>query len=175
MAKVEKRFLVKLTQEDVGGIVRTVRFVLGNGVEVQASLADMSEEMVERLALHGLSQKVGDAAASFSKERDYHGAFGAMQAVVDNLMQGVWSSRAGSSTADLVTAIAELQGVELEAAAEAVGKATEEQIAVLRKHPAINARMPPQMANWMEAMPPRRARSQTAPPAANCQARVGIM
>ena len=131
MAKVEKRFLGKLTPEDVGGIAKTMRFVLGNDVEVRAFLDDFSPAMVERLALHGLSQKVGDAAASFSKERDYHGAFGAMQGVVDNLMQGVWSSRAGSSTADLVTAIAELQGVELEAAAEAVGKATEEQIAVL--------------------------------------------
>ena len=141
MAKVEKRFLGKLTPEDVGGIARTMRFVLGNDVEVRASLDDFSPAMVERLALHGLSQKVGDAAASFSKERDYHGAFGAMQGVVDNLMQDVWSSRAGSSTADLVTAIAELQGVELEAAAEAVGKATEEQIAALRKHPAINARI----------------------------------
>lgn len=135
----QKKFLVKLGPEDVGGIARTVRFVLGNGVEVRACLDDFSEEIIERLALHGLSQKVGDSTSSLSKDRDFHGAFGAMQGVVDNLSNGLWSSRAGSGTNDLVAAIAKLQGIELEEAQAAVDKATEEQIAAFKKHPAIVA------------------------------------
>lgn len=135
----QKKFLVKLTPEDVGGLPRTVRFVLGNGVEVRACLDDFSEQMIERLALHGLSQKVGDSTSSLSKERDFHGAFGNMQGVVDNLMNDLWSARAGSGTSDLVAAIAKLQGIELEEAQAAVDKATEEQIAAFKKHPAIVA------------------------------------
>ena len=135
----QKRFLVKLLPEDVGGVARSVRFVLGNGIEVRACLDDFEPGIVERLALHGLSQKIGDSTSSMSKDRDFHGAFGAMQGVADNLANGLWSSRAGSGTSDLVAAIARLQGVELEVAQAAVDKATEEQIAAFKKHPAINA------------------------------------
>ena len=96
----QKKFLAKLTPEDVGGSPRQVQFILGNGVKVVGDLAAYSAEMVERLAVHGLSQKIGDAAASFSKDRDFHGAFGAMQQVEDNLRNGAWSSCSPRSAAD---------------------------------------------------------------------------
>ena len=133
----QKKFLAKLTPEDVGGVARSVKFVLGNGVQVIGCLADYTPEMIERLALHGLSQKVGDAAASFSKDRDFHGAFSAMQTVEDNLRNGLWSARAGGGTSDLVSVLAEMQGVELEAAQSAVDKMNDEQLAAVKKHPAV--------------------------------------
>ena len=133
----QKRFLAKLTPEDVGGKPRSMRFVLGNGVEVVGCLDDYSAEMIERLALHGLSQKIGDSAASFSKDRDFHGAFSAMQQTEDNLRNGLWSSRAGGGTSDLVQVLAEMQGCELEAAQAAVDKMNEEQLAAVKKHPAV--------------------------------------
>ena len=143
MAKIEKnateskKFLAKVLPADVGGKARAVRFVLGNGVEVQGCLDDYSAEMVEMLAIHGLSQKIGDAASGFSKERDFHSAFSAMQQVEDNLRNGMWAARAGGGTSDLVAVLAEMQGVELAAAQAVVDKMNEEQLAAVKKHPAI--------------------------------------
>lgn len=133
----QKKFLSKLTPEDVGGIARSVKFVLGNGVQVIGCLTDYTDEMIERLSLHGLSQKIGDAAASFSKDRDFHGAFSAMQTVEDNLRNGLWSARTGGGTSDLVQVLAEMQGCELEAAQAAVDKMNDEQLAAVKKHPAV--------------------------------------
>lgn len=150
MSTQNVKFLSKILPSDVGGKPRTVRFVLGNKVEVSGCLDDYTPEMVEMLAIHGLSQKVGDSASGFSKSRDFHAAFGAMQAVADNLANGLWASRVGSSTSDLVQALANLQGVELEAAQAAVDAADEEQLATLRKHPAVKKEIAEIVAKRLE-------------------------
>lgn len=137
----EKKFLTKILPNMVGGVPGCIRFVLGNGVEVQASLADFKQEILDGLVLHGLSQKVGDSASGFSKARDFHGAFGAMQSVVDGLLAGNWSTRSGGGTSDLVQAIAELQGASLEDAQAAVDKMDEPTLAAVRKHPAIKSKV----------------------------------
>lgn len=136
-----KKFISKILPQDVGGLPRQVKCVLGNGVTVVGDLSAYSEEIVERLALHGLSQKLGDSVTSFSKARDFHGAFGALQGVEDNLRAGVWSNRAGGGTADLVAAIALLQGIEVEDAQALVDRMDEEQLASIKKHPAIKAKV----------------------------------
>ena len=141
MAKTEKKFLTKITPDMAGGVARQVAFVLGNGVKVVGDLAKMPADIVERLAIHGLSQKVGDSTSSLSKTRDFHAAFGAMQEIVDNLEKGLWSVRGGSSTSDLVAALAELQGSDTETVQAAIDAASEEQVAELRKHPQIRAKI----------------------------------
>lgn len=142
MAKTaEKRFLTKITPDMPGGVARQVAFVLGNGVKVIGDLAKMPADIVERLAIHGMSQKVGDSTSNLSKTRDFHAAFGAIQETVDNLEKGLWSVRGGSSTSDLVAAMAELQGLDTETVQAAVDAATEEQVAELRKHPQIKAKI----------------------------------
>lgn len=134
---INTKFLGKTTPEDHGGVAGGVLYTLGNGQKLVATLDKLSPEMVTRLAVHGLSQKVGDAASGFAKERDFLGAFGAMNAVWDNLQAGLWASRSGGGTSDLVAAIAKLQKVSLEDAQAAVDKADEEQVKALKKHPAI--------------------------------------
>ena len=129
------------TKKIVKAETRTVEVRFGNGLLVACGLDELKPEIVERLALHGLSQKMGDAASSFSKAENYHGAFGAIQSVVDNLQNGEWSSRGGSGTSDLAQAIAELQDLEIDEADEAVGKMDEEQIATFKKHPAIKMKI----------------------------------
>ena len=142
MAKtVEKKFLTKITPDMAGGVARQVAFTLGNGVKVIGDLSKMPADIVERLAIHGLSQKVGDSTSNLSKSRDFHAAFGAMQEIVDNLEKGLWSVRGGSSTSDLVAAMAELQGLDTETVQAAVDSASEEQVAELRKHPQIKAKI----------------------------------
>ena len=136
MGKTTK-FLTKTLDEQAG----RVTFTLGNGLKVSVGLGELPEVMRDRLALHGLSQKVGDASAGYAKAEDYRGAFGAMQGTVDNLLEGVWSVRGGSGTADLVTALAELQGLDTDVVEEAVGRMTEEQLAAVTKHPQVKVKI----------------------------------
>lgn len=136
------KFLSKITAGMVGGAKDTMRFVLGNGVEVQARLDRIPADTVLELAWHGLSQKVGDAAAGFSKIRDFSGAFGAMQQVVDNLETGVWSTRGqGGGTSDLVAAICELRGIDVAQAQAVVDGMDEEQMKKVLAHPRIKSQI----------------------------------
>ena len=137
-----QKFLSKITPSDVGGKSNVVQFVLGNGLRVEADLSAMAQGMIDQLTLHGLSQKVGDAAAGFSKAGDYSGAFGAMQQVVDNLIAGQWSTRGqGGGISDLVQAICELRGVELDAAQAAIDAMDEEQLKRVASHPQVKAKI----------------------------------
>ena len=141
MAKTEKKFLTKVTPDMAGGKPRQVSFILGNGEKVVGDLDKFPADIVERLAIHGLSQKVGDSTSNLSKTRDFHAAFGAMQEIVDNLEKGLWSVRGGNSTSDLVAALADLQGSDTETVQAAIDAASEEQVAELRKHPQIRAKI----------------------------------
>lgn len=138
----QQKFLSKVLPGDVGGVDGAIRFVLGNGLEVRAVLAEIPKGVQEQLMMHGLSQKVGDSAAGFSKATDYSGAFGAMQQVVDNLLAGQWSTRGqGGGISDLVQAIAELRNVDLEQAQAAVDAMDEEQLKKVAAHPAVKAKV----------------------------------
>ena len=141
MAKTEKKFLTKVTPDMAGGVAGQVAFILGSGVKVIGDLNKFPEEIRHRLALHGLSQKVGDSVSSLSKTRDFHAAFGCMQEVVDNLEKGLWSARGGSSTSDLVAALAILSNEDTETVQAAIDAASEEQVAEFRKNPAIKAKI----------------------------------
>jgi len=137
MAKTETKFLSKILPSDVGGKPRTVQYVFGNGARLELGLDHIPAATLEELTLHGLSQKGGDAASGFSKDRDFAGAYGAVSSVLENLRNGVWTSRSGTSTSDLVTAIARILKIDEDAAQAKVDAATEEQMLVIRKNPQI--------------------------------------
>ena len=132
---------VKFLTKKVDEAGRKVKCVLGNGVCVELGLDELKPEIVERLALHGLSQKIGDSAANFSKEENFHGAFGAMQGTADNLLQGIWAAKGGSGTSDLAQAIAELQDVEIEEAEAAIARMDEDTLKIFKSHPEIKLKI----------------------------------
>ena len=132
---------VKFLQKKVDEVGRRVKCVLGNGVCVELGLDELKPEIVTRLALHGLSQKLGDSAASFSKEGDFHGAFGAMQGTADNLLQGVWVAKGSGGTSDLAQAIAELQDIEIEEAEAAIARMDEDTLKEFKNHPEIKLKI----------------------------------
>lgn len=100
-------------------------------VEVLAmGLEELSEDMVKQLALHGLSQKVGDS---------YSGVGGNVEEAV-SLATGVWerlkagefrasreSSGGAGRVSDLARALAEVAGVDLSAAVEKLAEMTKEE------------------------------------------------
>jgi len=108
MAKTPTKFL------QVIQIGRTLSFKLGNGLEVQFSPDDASDEIRDQGMFHGFGQKIRDKAAGSSKTLDYTGAFTAMQSTADNLMSGLWNATGGGSgIADVVQAVATLKGIEI--------------------------------------------------------------
>ena len=140
MAENSTKFLSKSISVADDQKTGTVKFELGNGKHIQVKLSDMPAAIVTQLALHGLSQKIGDSAAGFSKDKDYAGALEAMTRVANNLVEGKFNGdREGNSREDLIAAIAKIKKVDVEVARRTIDKATKEQIETLQKHPAIKA------------------------------------
>ena len=72
--------------------------------EVTVDLDKLGEDMVRNLALHGLKQKIADAASGATTEAE---ATGAMSKAMDAIMAGEWSSRgSGGEGVDEFTAVA---------------------------------------------------------------------
>lgn len=114
------------------GIDRVV-FTFLNGYEIQAVLTDFSEAMVIKLALHGLSQKVGDSYASAESIDE---AIISANAVVQNLEADAWSTKV-SRGGKIVEALAAFSGKPLNECLEVYSKMDDKAKAVLRKHPSI--------------------------------------
>lgn len=77
----------KATVEAIG--TDTLAFNFATGESFQASLAELSPSIVQRLALHGLEQKLRDAYAGAEAEE----AAGLALKVWGNLKSDVWTAR----------------------------------------------------------------------------------
>lgn len=120
-----------------------VKFQLGNGTNFAAVLEDLNEGIRNQLALHGLSQKIGDSAAGCAKDKAYGAAFAAMQAVYDGLKAGKWGAEreggGGQLISDLIQAISTLKKMDSEAVGAAVRAADEATVKAWLKNAKINA------------------------------------
>lgn len=69
--------------------------VTSRGVEVPVAVGKLSADIIARLAMHGLQQKVADAASGAAKlEGDVAAnTLTLMQGAVDGLMAGTWTQR----------------------------------------------------------------------------------
>lgn len=135
-------FLDKVVQKD------GVQFLLGDGQSLTTRLAELEPEILHELALHGLSQKIGDSASGCSKDKAFGVAFRNMLAVYEGLKAGRWTaarakkaSAAGLNqalTEDLIQALMKLQGLPLERVEEAVHAADAATIAGWMKNPRVS-------------------------------------
>jgi hypothetical protein len=107
-----------------------VSFKFENGKDLLTGLDDMPVEMVRRLALHGLTQKVGD---SYSGESDPMQAWMKAIAVVDMLEKGEWSGGRSGNGGVLAEALARQSGKALEECQEVIKGLTDKMKAQLRK------------------------------------------
>lgn len=136
MATQEKKAsFLDVTQDTDTSLV----FKLGDGQTIHFEAGNCDEVIRLRAEMHGFNQKIRDAAAGFSKEKDYDGAFEAMMAVVEALEAGEWNRKATATKGKgiLSEAIARIKGVSVEAAQAAVAKATEDQVKAWQKNPKV--------------------------------------
>jgi hypothetical protein len=134
MAKIAKKSVIVEGNEALGA-----RIDFTDGRKVSVMFRDLSQEMVMRLAGHGLLQKLGDSYSSAQGDVDF--AFAKASAVAESLLAGDWNMRGDGMSTDLATALAEVAGRELEEAIELLGKMDKEQREALGKRADIKAVM----------------------------------
>ncbi len=104
MAKIAKKEITE------NGVV----FSFANGEVVLATVAAMPEEILYRLAIHGLSQKLGDSYASAGdKGLTVADCADGVRDILRNLTEGIWSASGGTGSSILAEALAALTGKEL--------------------------------------------------------------
>lgn len=133
---------IKVATKDTDAETGTLDVAFSTGETLQVALADLPENIRLELALHGLSQKVGDSYASV--KGDAVAAYAAAKKVIEQLLAGEWrTARAAgegkSRVSELAEAIARLKNVEVSVAAAAVAKAPEETLKLWRSNAKIKA------------------------------------
>lgn len=127
----------KVTAEDLSGV--TIKFE--DGQDLVANLADLPEDMLTHLALHGLSQKLGD---SYSGEQDISTARALASNVLERLKEGNWAAvreGGGGKISDLAHALSAVTGQPIEACTEKLAGMEKADKSGLRKHPKIKAEL----------------------------------
>lgn len=99
-----------VARQTVGATMELVMVTITKGprdkswlASVEVDMDKLSKDIAARLAVHGLVQKVADAA---SASKTYDEALASMQKAVDALMAGEWSSRVAGSGVDEFTSTA---------------------------------------------------------------------
>lgn len=113
-----------------------------NGEHLTVKLTQCSEEIVRRLALHGLSQKLGDSYAGAEADE----AYGLAENVAQRLIAGDWqaarASGGGTSRVSaLVEALATATGKTIDEALAVIKEMSDDQKKQLRAHPSVTSEL----------------------------------
>ena len=119
-----------------------VFFNFGNGEVLSLGMADLNDEMRQRVALHGINQKVRDSFAGV--KGDFAKGIENAKAIIEQLLAGQWRAARGEGEAkpritELAAAISRLKGIEIEVATSAVQAADDAKRKEWRAHPKIKA------------------------------------
>jgi len=133
-----------------------VRFNFVDGAEQIVYLNDLPEDMVQRAAVHGLAQKLGD---SYSGAESLATAKEAFYASLASIEQGSWNRAGGGSTGGLwVEALAEATGKEYALCLAKWNEMDEATRKATKKHPTVklaHAKMQLQRAEAIAADAPK--------------------
>lgn len=133
---------IKVAEKDYDEESKTFSIVFADGAKAEVALEALPAHIVTLLALHGLSQKLGDSYASV--KGDVAAAKTKFEAVLTQLQAGEWKKareggEGGSKVTELAEAIAQFKNAAIEKANAVVAKATKEQLAAWRGNAKIKA------------------------------------
>lgn len=131
-----------MTKKSVDAEKQLVVFTFDDGSSETFDMAQVSDEISGRLALHGASQKIGDSYAGAGDAADPLAY--AKEAVRDTIAQlyaGDWrvTGPSGPRISDLASAISRLKGMSIEEATKIVDSLSDEQKKLTKKHPQVAA------------------------------------
>jgi len=110
-----------------------VNFAFIDGETVEVVFSELSEDIIHNLAIHGLSQKLGDSYASAESVAE---ARASLIGVWNNLKAGEWNAKV-SRGGKIVEALSRVADVKYEDAQAKFTAMSEEDKKELRKHPKI--------------------------------------
>ena len=119
-----------------------VFFNFGNGTALSLTLDQLNDELKQRVALHGINQKVRDSFAGV--KGDFDKGVENAKAIIEQLISGQWRAARGECEAkprvtELAAAISRLKSIALEVATKAVTEASDDKRKEWRAHPRIKA------------------------------------
>lgn len=118
-----------------------VDFTFHDGSVLAATLESLSPEMVTKLAIHGMSQKIGD---SYSGE-DAANCQTIAEKTLEALQKGEWSSRSGGGAGPRISQLAEalsrVTGQEVKDCVAKIAEMDDDSKKDVRAHPQIKAAM----------------------------------
>lgn len=136
----------------------------GNGKVLRFDTEKLPAEQVQNLKMHGTSQKLGDVAAKYTKERDYAGAIAHTEGLWNALMGNSWTMKATPvpkerplTDAELEEAFAKAMKLTKDKAAPMFAALTEEYREMMRGLPEIKVA-------WTEILVAREKASLTGKP-----------
>ena len=131
--------MAKKATKKIEGDVITITFEETNET-LTVDINDIPADIQSRLAMHGLSQKLGDSYAG----ADAGEAFGRANGVASDLKEGNWSTRVAASgprTTQLAEALAAATGKTIEECAAKLETMDEDAKKGLRSHSQIKAEL----------------------------------
>lgn len=130
--------MAKLTKETFGTNWNDagVRFTFANGTVHELKLSELSQEILVNNALHGISQRGGDACAS--KDLTIEQSAEATQRVLDNLRAGILTAPRGGDGL-FPQAVARVLGLDLEQVQAVLADLDEDSQGAIRKDPRVKA------------------------------------
>ena len=118
----------------------SVEFTFANGVTLSADLRMLSTTIIERLALHGLSQKLGDSYASANEKGwSVDECYDQAADVFNNLKLDNWAVSGGSGSNILSEALSRLTGKTVEECVTAISILSDDNRKALEKRPDVKA------------------------------------
>ena len=141
--------MAKKATKSIEDNVVTVNFMDAAETKVKGALSDFSDEIVMKLALHGLSQKLGD---SYAGAETIEAAIESAQRVLTDLQAGNWTAARASGgggvrttlLAEALAAVASAKTgreITVAEAKEQLDSLSDEQKKAVRKDPAIELEM----------------------------------
>lgn len=129
--------MAKKATKKIEGDLLAIHFEEGDET-LSVDINNIPADIQSKLAMHGLSQKLGDSYAGCDVGEAHEKA----AAVLKDLLDGNWSTRvaaSGPKATQLAEALATVTSQPLEKAAEVLEAMEKEEIATLRKHPDIQS------------------------------------
>lgn len=112
----------------------SITFIFADETSETIDLDFFSEAIINRAALHGFSQKLGDSYSGITEVAE---AKLAMHGVLAALKAGDWNRKGGSTGGKWVEALARATGETIERALEAWDKMEDAVKAATKKHPDL--------------------------------------
>jgi hypothetical protein len=133
---------IPVAKKDYDVATGDLSVLFGDGTKREINLGDIPGHIVTQLAMHGLSQKLGDSYASV--KGNIKKAVELFDATLDQLKKGEWAKargegEGGARVTELAEAIARFKNVPIEKAQQVVASATDENVKAWKASPKIKA------------------------------------